>query len=54
MSFTGRNVYNLPQERINGSVKKNIELPNNLATGIYILQIEIGDKTESLKLILSR
>ncbi|MDF2452485.1 MAG: hypothetical protein K0S26_1989 [Bacteroidota bacterium] len=53
-AVTGRSVYNLPPETINGSVKKNIELPNNLPTGIYILQIQIGDKMESLKLILSR
>lgn len=53
-AVTGRNVYNLPPERISGSVKKNIELPNNLATGVYILQIQIGEKMESLKLILCR
>lgn len=53
-AVSGKEVYSLSPERINGSVKKNIELPNNLATGIYILQIHIGEKMESLKLILSR
>ncbi|MES2567927.1 MAG: PA14 domain-containing protein [Bacteroidota bacterium] len=53
-AVSGKNVYNLPPERVNGRVKKNMELPNNLVTGVYILQIQIGEKVESIKLILSR
>ena len=53
-AITGKLVYNKPSARINGSVKENIELPNSLPTGIYILQIKLGEKMESTKLILSR
>jgi len=51
---TGSSVYSRPAVRINGSVRENIELPGSLPTGMYILQIKLGEKLESTKLILSR
>jgi glucose/arabinose dehydrogenase len=54
MSSTGDLVYRKPPQRINGCVKENIELSSNLRTGVYILQIRLGSKVESTKLILTR
>lgn len=54
MSSQGDMVYRKPPQRINGCVKENIELSSNLRTGVYILQIRLGSKVESTKLILTR
>jgi hypothetical protein len=51
---TGQLVYQKGPLTISGCVKGNIELSSGLPTGVYVLQLNIGEKTESTKLILYR
>jgi hypothetical protein len=53
LSSTGQVVHTRPGEYVSGCIKETIELPSNLVTGVYILQLRIGDKIETTKLILS-
>jgi hypothetical protein len=51
---TGQMVYHKPAELTSGCVKANIGLSGDLPIGIYVLQLRIGEKTESTKLVLYR
>jgi len=51
---TGEIVYKKPPVTSTGCVRGNIELPGDLQTGIYFLQIRIGEKLETTKIILCR
>jgi glucose/arabinose dehydrogenase len=50
----GEIVYRQPPERVTGCVRANIGLSSGLPIGVYVLQLIIGDKVESTKLVLCR
>jgi glucose/arabinose dehydrogenase len=51
---TGQVVYEKPAVRVEGCVKENIELSSTLQSGVYVLKLQMENKTESVKLILYR
>jgi glucose/arabinose dehydrogenase len=51
---SGQMVYNKPAELVSGCVRANIGLSGDLPVGVYVLQLRIGEKVESTKLILYR
>jgi len=53
LSATGQLVYSRPEAYVSGCIKETIDLPGELPTGIYILQLRIGNKMETTKVILS-
>jgi glucose/arabinose dehydrogenase len=53
-SSTGQVVYSKPPVRIKGCYRESIDLDGNLAAGVYILHLKIGNRVESAKLVLSR
>ncbi|MBA3665678.1 MAG: PQQ-dependent sugar dehydrogenase [Bacteroidetes bacterium] len=53
LSSTGEEVYSRPPVYVSGCVKEKIDLPSSLTTGVYILQLRIGNRLENTKLILS-
>lgn len=53
-SSTGQLVYKTPPTRVKGCYRESVELDGNLAAGVYILHLTIGNRIESAKLILSR
>jgi glucose/arabinose dehydrogenase len=54
VNYLGQPVYEKPAQRVNGCIRETIELSNKLPTGIYILQLSIGTKTESTRITLMR
>lgn len=50
----GQFVYEQQLTQQKGCIKETIELDDRLPTGVYILQIRIGDKMENTKLLLKR
>jgi hypothetical protein len=54
LNSVGQTVYRTAPTRFSGCVKDTIELEGNLATGVYFLQIRIGNRTENIKILLSR
>jgi hypothetical protein len=50
----GQTVYSGQEKNVSGCVKETIELSNELAPGIYILQMTLGKKTESIRVLLTR
>jgi glucose/arabinose dehydrogenase len=51
---SGKLVYVRKPELVSGCVQANIGLSGDLPVGVYVLQIVVGEKTESTKLILCR
>lgn len=54
LNYIGQTVYEKHTQRINGCIRETIELDGSLSTGIYILQLTIGQKTENTKLLLTK
>jgi hypothetical protein len=54
LNAVGQTVYSTPPTRFSGCLKETIELDGNLATGVYFLQVRIGNRTENVKIILNR
>ncbi|HEX8515981.1 MAG TPA: metallophosphoesterase [Bacteroidia bacterium] len=54
LNSVGQTVYRTPPTRFSGCVNETIELESNLATGVYFLQVRIGNRTENVKIILNR
>lgn len=54
LNSVGQTVYRTAPKRFSGCLKDTIELNNELATGVYFLQIRIGNRTENVKLLLNR
>jgi hypothetical protein len=54
LSPLGQTVYSKYEDNISGYLKEAIELDNNLATGIYVLRLTIGRKTENIRVVLLR
>ncbi len=49
----GQTVYCQAPVLVTGCIKETIDLEKNLSTGIYFLQIKIGNKVENTKIILN-
>ncbi|MGQ0829440.1 MAG: PQQ-dependent sugar dehydrogenase [Bacteroidota bacterium] len=54
LNSMGQQVYSKPAQRINGCIRETIELSNTLATGMYMLQLSVGDKTENTRILLTK
>ncbi|MCW3078466.1 MAG: hypothetical protein JWO32_3075, partial [Bacteroidetes bacterium] len=54
INSTGQTVFIKPIEKKGNCVKETIELNNELPIGVYVLQIQIGNKVENTKLLLNR
>lgn len=54
LNSIGQIVYSKHKEEVSGCVNQTIELANDLSTGIYILRLSIGERTENLRVMLSR
>jgi hypothetical protein len=53
VNAVGAEVYSKPSRLVSGCVKEIIELSGSLPTGIYILQLNVGGKSESIKVLLA-
>jgi hypothetical protein len=51
---SGATVYRKGPEKVSGCVRAEIGLSGDLPVGVYVLQLVVGQKTESTKLILCR
>ena len=54
VNILGQEVYNKEYEIKDKNFKEIVELDKSLPTGIYTLQVIIGDKIENTSMILSR
>jgi hypothetical protein len=54
LSPLGQVVYTNEYREENGFINQTVDLDKSLATGIYILQITIGDKVENVNVMLAR
>jgi hypothetical protein len=54
LNAVGQTVYRTPPTKFSGCVKDTIELDSNLSTGVYFLQVRVGNRTENVKLMLER
>jgi beta-mannanase/type IV secretory pathway protease TraF len=54
LNSVGQTVYRTPPTRFSGCVNDTIELDSKLSTGVYFLQVRIGNRTENVKILLNR
>lgn len=50
----GQVVYAKDAQQIEGCIREKLELENSLPGGVYLLQVSVGDKTETTKIVLRR
>ncbi|MGQ0829441.1 MAG: PQQ-dependent sugar dehydrogenase [Bacteroidota bacterium] len=54
LNYLGQPVYDNQAQRINGCIRKTIELNGSLSTGVYILQLTVGKRVENTRILLTK